>query len=141
MRCLRAAVVAAISVGALVVPASGIAQIRSISIGNATLGPQGASVSLPLTVQCDPGWNLAFTNASVAQSTGHKLAQGSGFFFENFPGVPCSTPVTVTLTVGDTSSFAFKQGKAASTATVTVFNPSTFSFATQTVSQATEIKK
>jgi hypothetical protein len=141
MRCFRAAIVAAVAVGAFVVPAGAAAQITSTSIGPAQLGPEGASVSLLVTVQCEAGWNLAFGSVTVAQSTGHKLAQGNGFFSENFPGVPCASPVTVPLTVTDTSSFAFKQGKAAATATLTVFNPTTFSLVTQTVSQEIRIVK
>jgi hypothetical protein len=141
MRYLRSAMVAVISAAALVLPSSALAQITSVSVGNAQLGPEGASVSLPVTVQCEPDWNLAFADVSVAQATGHKLAQGSGFFSEPFPGVPCSTPVTLTITVSDFSSFAFKQGGAAATATVDVFNPATFGFSTQTVTQEIRIRK
>lgn len=141
MRGLRTAVAAAVGAAALAVPAGAIAQISSISIGDGQLGPEGASVSVPVTVQCDPGWNLAFVGVSVAQSSGHKLAQGSGFFSENFPGVPCDSPTTATVSVSDTSPFAFKQGGAAASAEVEVFDPTTFSFVVQNVTQSIRISR
>ena len=141
MRYSRAVMVTATAVGAFLVPSSAVAQITSISMGQARLGPQGASVSLPVTVGCEADWNLAFGTVSVLQSTGHKLAQGSGSFFENFPGIPCASPITNQTTVADSSSFAFKQGKATATANVEVFNPTTASFFDETVSQSIRISK
>jgi hypothetical protein len=139
MRYLRSAVLAAVVAVVLLVPATAIAQITSVSLTGGQLGAQGASVSLQVTVQCDPAWNFAFADASVVQATGHKLAQGTGSFFSSYPGVPCGTPAN--LTVNDSSPFAFKKGRASATATVTVFNPSTFEFADQTVTQDIRITK
>jgi len=132
MRYLRAAVVAAIATAALAVPSSALAQIDSLSVSDARLGPEGATVAVTLTVQCQPGWNIAFGDASVVQATGHKLAQGSGSFFNDFPGVPCTgAPQSRDVTVSSFTSFAFKQGKATATGNLTVFNPSTFTLATE----------
>jgi hypothetical protein len=139
MRFFRALVLSAIILGASVFPSSAFAQITSISIGNAQLTANGASVSVPVTVQCEAGWNLAFGNLGITQVSGHRLTSGFGSFSENFPGVPCSTPVAVLLTVNASGSFAFKQGTASATANVEVFNPSTFAFFSQTISQTIRI--
>jgi hypothetical protein len=139
MRYMRSAVLTAIFALALLVPATAVAQITSVSVTGGQLQANGASVSVQLTVQCDPGWNFAFANVSLTQVSGHKLAQGSGSVFENFPGVPC--PASANITINDSSPFAFKQGTATATATVTVFNPTTFSFANQTVTQDLRLRK
>jgi hypothetical protein len=139
MRYLRSVILAAIVSVGFLIPATAGAQITSVSLSGGQLVAKGASVSFELTVQCDPAWNLAFVDASLTQVAGHKLAQGTGSIFENFPGVPCGSPAN--LSINDSSSFAFKQGKATATVTVTVFNPATFSFAEQTVTQDVRIKK
>lgn len=140
MRWLRVGMVATIASGALVLPVSAVAQISSISIGQAQLGAQGASVSLPVTVTCDPGFGILFVDMSVAQSTGHRLAQGSSTLAVPSGFLPCSTPATVTLSVPDANPFAFKNGEAAATATVFVENPST-GVSDQTVTQTVRIVK
>ena len=105
MRLLRFALVVPIALGALALmssPASAKHRTTSVStqlsIGQVQLGPLGASVSVPLTFTCDPTLNVAFGDASVTQVSGHKLAQGSGFFENDFPGVPC-TGASETVTV------------------------------------------
>jgi hypothetical protein len=67
-------------------------------------------------------------------SSSRKLAQGSGSFFNSFPGVPCTGgPETRELVVTSFTSFAFKQGRAsAPSVTFTVFNPQTGSLVTET---------
>lgn len=139
MRHLRVSIVAAVAAASFLVPATAVAQINSISVTGGQLVAQGASVALQVTVQCDPGYNLAFIDANVTQVSGHKLAQGQGFFGANYPGVPCGTPTNVT--VNASGSVAFKNGNATATVNVTVFNPTTFSFASQTSTQTIRLTK
>lgn len=143
MRVVRAGIVAAVAACVLVIPAAASAQVDQVSIGDPQLGPEGASVSVPLTIVCDVGYNIAFGDVSVAQSTGHKLALGFGSFSNDFPGVPCTgASQTVTATVTTATSFAFKQGKASGSADVSVFNPVTGDLPTESVGpQAIRIRK
>jgi hypothetical protein len=123
MRHLRAGVLVALAGAALAVPSSALAQIDSLSIDSVSLGPEGASATMTLAYQCDAGWNVAFGSVELAQSSGKRLNRGFGSFFNEFPGVPCTgAPESRSLTVS-ASSFPFKQGKAAASATLTVFNP------------------
>ena len=138
MRHLRIVFVSAIAVGALVVPSSAVAQISSISVGRAQLGPQGASLLVPVTVQCDSGWTLNFVSVSVAQKSGRFLAQGSGFASW---GAPCVGPGTIIVSVTNSSFVAFKKGSAAATANVGVVNQTTFSFFTKTVTQTIRVTR
>jgi len=152
MRLFRFALVVPIAMGALALlssPASAKHRTTTpvstqLSIGQAQLGPLGASVSVPLTFTCDPTLNVAFADASVIQVSGHKLAQGSGSFFNNFPGVPCTgAPEAVTVQVNAAGPFAFKQGKKAiGSADLTLFDPvaGTLS-ATSVTGQAITISK
>jgi hypothetical protein len=138
MRYLRIAMLSAITVGALVVPSLAAGQISSISIGQAQLGPQGASLSVPVTVQCDSGWTLEFVGVTVAQKSGHFLAQGSGFA----PwGAPCVGPGTRVVHVTNSSFVAFKKGSAVATANVSVENLTAFGFFTGTATQTIKITK
>ena len=137
---LRSAILAAIVTFVLVVPATAGAQITSISVTGGQLQAQGAAVSLQVDVQCDPGWNFAFVDATITQVTGHKLATGFNEFDEPFPGVPCpasSGPFPVTAT----GPFAFKQGSATVSADVFVFNPDTGNLVDQTVTQTMRLTK
>ncbi len=139
MRDLRIAMMSAVAVvAALVVPTSAFAQISSISIGQAQLGPQGASLSVPVTVQCDSGWTLNFVSVSVAQRSGRFLAQGSGF---TSWGAPCVGPGTIVVPVTNSSFVAFRQGSASVTANVAVVNQTTFNFFTKTVVQTIRITR
>ena len=141
MRYSRLVMVTAIAVGAFLVPSSAVAQITSVSIGRALLGPQNASISVPVTVACDAGWNLSSVDLNVVQSNAGRLAQGSGFIQEPFPnGTPCASPLTNQATV-DTTIFAFKQGGASVTADVAVVNPSTGNFFDKTVTEPIRISK
>ena len=132
MRYLRAGIVAALAAATLAVPSSASAQIDSLSITDARLGPEGASVTVTLTYQCQPGWNVAFGSAEVAQSTGKRLNRGFGSFSNPFPGVPCTGTLQSREVVVSATAFPFKQGRVAVSATLTVFNPTTFSFVTAT---------
>jgi len=131
MRYLRIVLVCAIAAGALVVPSPAAAQISSISIGQAQLGAQGASLSVPVTVQCDAGWTLEFVSVSVVQKSGRFLAQASGFAFW---GAPCVGPGTIVVHVTNSSFLAYKTGSAVATANVEVVGPGFFmATATQTI--------
>ena len=89
MRYLRSAIIAVIATVALLAPSSAVAQIKSLSVGSTGVlsSPEGDSVTVKLAFKCRVGWNVAFGSASVAQSTGTKLARGFGDFFNDFPGV------------------------------------------------------
>jgi hypothetical protein len=139
MRYMRWGILAATVTLGLVVPATAGAQITSISLTGGQLQARGAAVSLQVSVQCESGWNFAFVSANVTQVSGHKLAQGSGSFFTNFPGVPC--PASAAVIVNAAGPFAFKQGTATASADVTVFNPTTEAFDDQTVTQTTRLTK
>jgi hypothetical protein len=131
MRYLRIAMVSALTVGALVVPSVAVGQISAISIGQAQLGAQGASLSVPVTVQCDSGWTLEFVSVSVAQKSGRFLAQGSGFASW---GAPCVGPGTIVVPVTNSSFVVYKKGSAVATANVGVAGPGFFTgTATQTI--------
>lgn len=136
MRYLRIVMVSAIAVGALVVPSTAAAQITSIAIGQAQLGPQGASLSVSVTVQCDSGWTLEFVGVNVAQKSGHFLAQGSG---GGFWGAPCVGPGTIVVPVTTFGFVAFKKGRASFTANVGVQNQTTSNFFEKTVTQTIRI--
>jgi hypothetical protein len=127
MRTFRLALVVSIALGSLALMASpASAQVATqLSIGQPRLGPLGASVSVPLTFTCDPTLNVAFIDASVTEVSGHKLTQGSGSIFNDFPGVPCTgVSQTVTVPVNAFGSFAFKKGnKAIGSADLTLFDP------------------
>jgi hypothetical protein len=135
MRLFRLALVVPIALSALaLMPSSASAQTQ-LSIGQPKLGPLGASVSVPLTFTCARSLNVAFGDVSVTQVSGHKLAQGSGFFVNDFPGVPC-TGVSETLTVQVIAfgGFAFKKGnKALASADLTLFNPVTGNLPTTSI--------
>jgi hypothetical protein len=146
MRFFRLALAVPIALGAIALmssPASAKHRTNSVStqlsIGQVQLGPLGASVSVPLRFTCDPTLNVAFGDASVTQVSGHKLAQGTGSFFNNFPGVPCTgASETVTVQVNATGSFAFKQGKKAiGSADLNLFDPVSGNLSTTSISGQT----
>jgi hypothetical protein len=135
MRLFRLALVVPIALSALaLMPSSASAQTQ-LSIGQPKLGPLGASVSVPLTFTCARSLNVAFGDVSVTQVSGHKLAQGSGFFVNDFPGVPCTgVSETVTVQVSAFGGFAFKKGnKALASADLTLFNPVTGNLPTTSI--------
>ena len=72
----------------------------------------------------------------MTQVSGHKLAQGTGNFENNFPGVPCTgASETVTVNVNALGGFAFKQGKKAlGSADLTLFDPVSQNLSTTSIS-------
>jgi hypothetical protein len=146
MRFFRLALVVAIPISALALltsPASA-ATPTQLSIGQATVGPLGTSVSVPLTFTCDPTLNVAFGDANVTMVSGHKLAQGAGSFTNAFPGVPCTgASETITVQVNAFGAFAFKHSnKAIASADLTVFDPVSGSLSTTSITgQAITIAK
>jgi hypothetical protein len=144
MRLFRLALPVSIALGALALlssPASASTPLipTQLSIGQVQLGPLGASVSVAVTFTCDPSLNVAFGDASVTQVSGHKLAQGTGFFQNNFPGVPCTgASETVTVNVNASGGFAFKHGnKALGSADLTLFDPVSNNLSTTSISGQT----
>jgi hypothetical protein len=122
-------VVTVASVSFVGVSASSAQTTNSLSIGRPTIAFNGLAVNTTLNVVCDPSLNIAFGSATIAEVSGHKVAQGTGSFFNDFPGVPCTgSTQTVALTVVTSTSFAFKQGRALASADVTLFDPVNFTF-------------
>jgi hypothetical protein len=108
------------------------------------LGQLGASVSVTLEFTCDPSQNVAYADVSVTEESGHRLAQGFGSYFNNFPGVPCTgAPETVSVQVQDSGGFAFKRGnKAMATVDLNLFDPVTHNLSTTSITgQAITITK
>jgi hypothetical protein len=122
MRYLRGLTVAAALALALVLPGSAPAAISTFQIGTeASLGPEGATVTVPVIVNCDAG-QFGFLSVTVSQSTGHRLAQGSGG-----ATVACTgSDQTVAIEVGNFPGVnAYKQGRASASGTLQVVDPST----------------
>jgi hypothetical protein len=121
MRYLRTAMVAVVLTAAFIAPSAASAQIATARTGTtAQLGPEGASVHLPVTVNCTAGF-LAFLNVRVDQSTGSRLATagGSSVFL-------CSgSDQTMTVNVVTFSTVPYKQGKATARALLEVTDPVT----------------
>jgi hypothetical protein len=129
MRSLRVlTVVAAVATGCVfsfVGPASAQVTTR-LAVGPPHLVGKGAEVRVRLTATCDPSLNIAFGDVSVTQVSGHKLASGTGFFSNDFPGVPCTgSAQVVNVTVPSSTSFAFKKGSATESAELFTYNPVT----------------
>ena len=100
MRQLRAPLVAGFATAALALPSSALAQIDSQSVSDARLGPEGLTIAMTVTFQCEPGWVVEFGVYEVAQSTGKKLAVGSGLLFFGTNGDPCTGAPPVGGTYG-----------------------------------------
>jgi hypothetical protein len=125
---VRFVILAAILLVALVLPTTADAQIDQFSFSpNVQRGPEGASATAVVTVQCTNGFmGTAFVN--VVQNNGGRLASGFGA-----NGFTCTgAPQTVSINIGF-SIFALKQGKATATASVTVTDPTTFESFSQTL--------
>jgi hypothetical protein len=119
---LRAAMVAVALTVAFIVPSTASAQINRLEVAaTAQLGPEGATVTVPVIVNCDPGFT-ATVFVTVAQSTGGRLAQGTGGANAQCTGFDETVNVVVASSPG---VFAYKQGKASATGTLSVFNPDT----------------
>jgi hypothetical protein len=111
------------------VSASSAQTTNSLAFGQSTIAFNGLVVNTTLNIVCDPSLNIAFVNATIAEVSGHKVAQGTASFVNDFPGVPCTGSTQIlSLTVVTSSSFAFKQGTAIGTADVTLFDPVGFTF-------------
>ncbi len=110
---------------AILVPGTASAQVNTFQIGtNAKLGPEGATVSVPVTVNCDPGL-IAFPTVNLSQSTGHRLVQGSGGSYQS---IDCTgSDQTVNVQVGNYPGVtAWKQGRASASGQLSLYDPSTF---------------
>jgi hypothetical protein len=122
------AVVATTLAVMLLLPSTAAAQIDQLSLSpDVQLGPEGAFATSVVTFQCSGGDTGSLTVEIVQNTGGSRLARGSG-------GVPVTCTgemqeVTVPLSF---SIFALKQGKAVATATLTVFNTTTFEMFTAT---------
>lgn len=127
-------VAVAFALGIVASPSGAQSISTQVTIGQATLVGKGAQVTVALTAVCDPSLNIAFGDVTASQVSGHKLAQGTGSFVNNFPGVPCTgTPEMIDVTVPSGTSFAFKQGNANIAADFTTFDPASGNLATTTV--------
>ena len=128
MRLIRVLVCVAVALSSVLfvgVSASSAQTTNSVTIvGQPTLALKGLAVNVTVDITCDPSLNIAFGSATVAQVSGHKVAAGSGFFENAFPGVPCTGRAQpVTFMVQTATSFAFKQGSALAAADVSLFDP------------------
>jgi hypothetical protein len=126
MRYLRTAMAAAALTVALVIPSTASAQINTARIGTtAQLGPEGASVTVPWIVNCDPGFRINFVTADVVQSNGKRLTRGvGGNGFIECTGSDQVVPVLVNTF----SASPWSQGKASVGGQIGVFNPATGEF-------------
>jgi hypothetical protein len=93
----------------LAVPApASAAVVPSIDVTAATLLANGAGVQLELTGTCDVGESGVFS-ATVTQSTGRHVAQGTGFTVVTCTGEPQQATVIV---AADVTGVAFRTGDA-----------------------------
>ena len=124
MRYLRAGLVAGALMVALILPSAASAQINTFQIGSpAQLGPEGATVNVPVTINCEPGFEGG-VDVFIRQAQGKRLIDGSGS-----AGVICTGEnQTVIVVVQSGSGIRFKQGSAAASASMFLFNPSTNRF-------------
>lgn len=123
---------------ALVIPSTASAQINTFQIGSpAQLGPEGASLNVPVTINCDPGFE-GNVDVDIRQAQGKRLIDGSGS-----AGVTCTgLDQTLIVVVRSGSGIRFKQGSAAASGFLDVFNPSTGQFSGASVDpQAIRIVK
>jgi hypothetical protein len=109
---------------ALVLPGSALAAPNTMEIGmTATLGPEGATVTVPVTVNCDPDdyGSYGYVTVTVAQASGHRLTQGSGQ-----ASVPCTgSDETVDVQVGNFPGVnTYKKGKATASASIFTYDGS-----------------
>jgi hypothetical protein len=120
MRYLRTAMVAAALTVAFVVPSTASAQINTAQIGTtAQLGPEGASLTFPVTVNCDPGFTITGIGVEVIQSSGKVLTRGVG----GIGGIECTgSDQVLGLGVSTFSASPYKQGKASAGGQINVFN-------------------
>ena len=126
MRFRRRVVVAVVGAAALLLSGCTPALVRDVTFGDARLGLEGATVEVLMTFKCEPGYNVAFGTASLAQSNGSRLAQGFGLFEKAFPGAPCTGRIQgARVTVFNGSPWVFEAGTAVASGDVTLFNEDT----------------
>lgn len=139
MHYLRGLTVATALALALVLPGGALAAISTFELGTeATLGPEGATLTVPVTVNCDAG-QVGWVSVTVSQASGHRLAQGSGS-----TSIACTgSEETLSVPVGNFPAVnAYKQGKASASATLHVFDPATWqSFTASAGPQEITIRK
>jgi hypothetical protein len=124
MKHLRGLTATAAMALALALPGSALAAPNTMEIGTtATLGPEGATVTVPVTVNCDPDpyGSFGYVTVTVAQASGHRLAQGSGS-----TSVPCtSSDETVDVQVGNFPGVnTYKKGRATASASIYTYDGS-----------------
>jgi hypothetical protein len=119
-KCRLAVIVTMLAV-VFTLPSSAAAQIDQLSLSrDVQLGPEGASATTFVTVQCAEGF-IGDVFVNIVQNNGGRLASGGGG-----ASVTCTgASQALTAPVGF-SIFALKQGKATGTATLNVFDPVTF---------------
>jgi hypothetical protein len=119
MKSLRGLPAVAALALALALPGSAFAAINKYEIGSsAKLGPEGASLTVPVTVNCDEG-DGGFLTVTVSQTTGHRLAQGSGSSMVTCTG----SDQTLAVAVGNFPGVnAYKKGRASASGTIDTFS-------------------
>ena len=126
MRPIRLFIAVAVACTAMLAPSSALAQIDTVSVGEAALGPDGTSLTLPVTVQCEPGSTFFGAIADVTQRKGNRLIRGSGSVFP-FPAPACTgEPQTFSVQVSNFGPFRFQNGRGTATVTVGVQSPTSF---------------
>jgi len=109
---------------AFILPSTAWAQVTAQIGSLGQLGPEGATVTVPLIVNCDPGAFVSGVAVMVVQSTGSRPTQGSGPTTVPDPTVCTGSDQTLSVTVGiQLPIFPFKQGKASASGVVSVFSP------------------
>jgi hypothetical protein len=97
MRHFTRAAAAAVVAGALLVPASAGAQLRNVSASDAVIQPDGRTVTVTLSVTCDPGNTIFGSIATLLGRHGNTLYEVSLSGFP-FPEPACTgSPQPFTL--------------------------------------------
>ena len=105
----RLAIVATCVAAILILPVAASAAISRLDLGSrATLGPEGAFVSVPVTYQCDFFDGTIFISVQVTQTRGNRTANGSGFF----QGSCTSSPQTALVEVQSFTGVPYHRGSA-----------------------------
>lgn len=100
------------------------AAISRLDLGSeAQLGPEGASVMIPVTFQCDVSDGLICIDAQVTQTRGNRIANGSGS-----AQASCTFgPQTVLIEVQSFTGVPYRQGRAVARAFAQTLSGSTSS--------------
>ena len=119
MRFLRMAMAAAALTVALVIPSTASAQINTFQIGStAQLGPEGASLTVPVTINCEAG-STGDVGLDIRQAQGKRLIDGNGF-----ESVTCTGEnQTVIVLIRNNTGSRFKQGSAAANGVLFITAP------------------